>query len=429
LTAYRFWYPSVSIEGFFNGLRQVGIEDNRGLALLSAGPRLLCFTANSDTPYLGGAIDVKDGPVVVDLPAGPFIGAADNHHQGWVMDMGLTGPDAGSGGKHLLLPPDFDQRIPEGYHVGRSSTYKMFLGVRCLPLEGDIGKAMKHLESVTVYPLADRSKRLHYVDISNMRVDATSLLWEDNLAYWTKLHEVIAAEPVQDGFGPMYGLLAELGIARGKPFAPDARMKSILGCAAKAGRDQLLVSSFDSVRPDRIAWKNRRWEWACLVDDNGDFATPSGPDLEARDRYFAQAFLGSPAMFRRRHGFGSLYLVGLRDEGGEWLDGGNMYRVTLPLPVPARLFWSVTVYDAQTRSQIQTDQGKAALRSLFELDGKCEGHALDLYFGPRAPARKEGQWIQTLPNKGWFTYLRIYGPRESAFDGSWRPGDFEEITE
>ena len=96
-------------------------------------------------------------------------------------------------------------------------------------------------------------------------------------------------------------------------------------------------------------------------------------------------------------------------------------------PVPGKLFWSVTVYDASIRSQIQTDQQKAALRSLFELKN-LEGNSVDLHFGPVAPKGQEDRWIKTIPGKGWFVYFRIYGPEEPAFNGSWKPGDFEEVN-
>jgi hypothetical protein len=92
----------------------------------------------------------------------------------------------------------------------------------------------------------------------------------------------------------------------------------------------------------------------------------------------------------------------------------------------------VTVYDPDTRSQLDSGQGKAALRSLFELKPNIERlgsttGTIDLFFGPIAPAGKANQWIKTIPGKGWFTYLRIYGPEQAAFDGGWRPGDFEEL--
>jgi hypothetical protein len=117
--------------------------------------------------------------------------------------------------------------------------------------------------------------------------------------------------------------------------------------------------------------------------------------------------------------------LGLRDEKGAYLDGNRRYKLTVPLPVPARLFWSVTVYDAESRSQIQTTQKRAALRSMFELKD-LQGASVDLFFGPDAPAGSE-HWIKTLPGKGWFVYFRIYGPDVAAFDGSWKPGDFVSI--
>src|SRR6185312_2909091 len=132
----------------------------------------------------------------------------------------------------------------------------------------------------------------------------------------------------------------------------------------------------------------------------------------------------SPAMFRRQAGGGSAYWFGGRDGSGAYLDGGSSYSLKVPLPVPANLFWSITVYDARTRSQIATAQGKAALRSLFELRDDLEGDEITLHFGPTAPEGAGSRWIQTIPGAGWFVYFRIYGPVEAAFDGSWKPGDF-----
>jgi hypothetical protein len=429
VTAYRFWYPTVSCEGIFNGNREKGINDNESLIILSAGPRQVAFTANSDTPYGAGALDLKDGPYVVELPPGPLIGLADDHHQGWILDMGLPGPDQGRGGKHLILPPGYKGEPPAGHFVGHSRSFKVLIAVRSLPVKGDVKGAMDALRTIKIYPLATAAnpKPLKFVDISEKPMDGTCLRWEDNLKFWEKLHEVTEAEPIVGAYLPMYGLLSALGIEKGKPFAPDARMRAILERAAKAGRDQLLVSAFDSARPDRLAWKDRKWEWIGLVPESAQFETKAGIDLEARDRWFAQAIVTSPAMFRRKEGAGSLYWLGHRDRTGALVDGGKTYRLTVPQPVPANLFWSVTVYDAATRSQIQTAQDKAALRSLFELKDKGGEKALDLYFGPKAPPGQEGQWIQTLPGKGWFAYFRIYGPQEPAFDGSWKPGDFEEM--
>ena len=132
-------------------------------------------------------------------------------------------------------------------------------------------------------------------------------------------------------------------------------------------------------------------------------------------------------MFRRSAGAGSLYWMSVRDDSGAFLDGGKNYKLTLPQPVPGKLFWSVTVYDTQTRSQVQTDQDKAALRSMFELKDVKGTAPADLFFGPDAPKGNETHWIKTPPGRGWFAYIRIYGPEAAAFDKSWKPGDFTEI--
>jgi hypothetical protein len=432
VTAYRFWYPTVSCEGIFNGRRELGIKDNQDFMVMACGPRHVLFTGNSDTPYGGAAADLTAGPVVVELPPGPFICLAMDHHQRWILDMGLAGPDAGKGGKHLILPPGYKNIVPDGYNVGRSTSFKVCIALRALPQKGDLKGALDAIRTVKVYPLSTAANPalFQFVDVTGKKIDSTSLRWEDNLAYWEKLHAVLDAEPVVDEFRPMYGLLAALGIEKGKPFAPDARMKGILEKAAKAGRDQMLVSAFDSSRPDRTVWKDRKWEWVALASDGSDFETKTGLDLEARDRWFAQAVGMSPKMLLRGAGAGSLYWLGHRDTAGAFLDGGKTYKLAVPHPVPAGLFWSVTVHDAHTRSQIQTAQDKAALRSLVELTPEKVGkdaREVELYFGPKAPDGKEDRWIQTLPGRGWFTYFRIYGPQGPAFDGGWKPGDFEEV--
>lgn len=176
-------------------------------------------------------------------------------------------------------------------------------------------------------------------------------------------------------------------------------------------------------------WPDRRWEWASLVPDDPNFETPTGLDIEARDRWFVQAIVASPAMFRRHEGTGSLYWLGSRDAAGAYLEGGSSYQLSVPQPVPSSLFWSITIYDTETRSQIQTDQDKAALRSLFELSDLDPSGPAVLHFGPEAPAHVENTWIKTIPGRGWFAYIRIYGPQRQAFDGQWRPGDFEIVDQ
>jgi hypothetical protein len=428
--AYRFFYPTVSMEGIFNGGREAGIADGKGLLMMATGPRHVGFTLNSDTPYGAGTLDLQEmGPVVIEMPSGAYIGLVNDHNQRWVIDMGLPGPDGGKGGKYLVLPPGFAGNVPAGYHIGRSPTWKAMLAVRALPAAGDFAEALAALRQVKVYPLANPSAVLPYTDVSKRSIDLTPLRWEGNLEFWRRLHNIIEVEPPSEESRLMYGELAELGLERGKPFAPDERMRHVLEAAAHTALDEMRAEGFASDRPDRMVWKDRQWEWAALVTDDPNFETRDVVDLQARDRWFVQAVVTSPAMFRRRVGAGSIYFGVMRDGAGAYLDGSNSYRLTVPQPVPAGLFWSVTAYDIETRSQVQTPQDKAVLTSLQGSFTLNTDGSVDLYFGPTPPlgASRDRQWIQTPPERGFFLYFRLYGPEVGAFDGSWRPGDLTPI--
>lgn len=427
---YRIFYPTVSGAAVMSGTAKAGTQPNKIFGFMDSQPRHVGLTLNSDTPYGSINLDLSIGPLVIELPPGPLIGAALEVHQRWILDMGLPGPDAGKGGKHLLLPPDYQGKVPAGFFAGRSSTHRVIGAVRAIPLDGNVPAAIEQLKTVKVYPLNPTPswREPTWIDMTPLPQDTTPRAYEETLQYWQALYDVVNSEPPFEGYREHYGELAALGIAKGQPFAPDARMKRILEQAAKTACAQMRVESFADRRPDRVVWKDRQWEWAALRFENGTFDTPNYTDTCARDKWFFQAIAASPAMFRRDPGAGSLYWLGLRDAASRYLEGGKTYKLTVPQPVPARLFWSVTVYDSDTRSQIQTDQGKAALRSLFELKEKTTGNSRDLYFGPQPPPGRETQWIKTIPGKGWFVYFRIYGPEQPAFDGSWKPGDFEEVA-
>jgi hypothetical protein len=427
IQAYRFFYPTVSGLAMFKGNAALGLVGNQTFGYLDTKPRHVIFTANSDTPYGPILLDLRGGPMTIELPAGPLIVVAIDVNQRWVADMGLPGPDAGRGGKHVLMPPSHNRPPPVGYYVWRASSNRLLVAVRSLPVGGDLKAALERIQTVKVRPLDPPAgwTEPKWLNLTEGSQDMTPVRWETNLRFWEVLHEGIDSEPPYEPYRNQYGELAALGLAKGKPFAPDARMRGILERAALIANAQMRVESFADRRPDRIVWADRKWEWAALRFEDGNFNTPAYADLVARDKWFFQAVAASPAMFRRSSGAGSLYWLGLRDDAGAYLDGSQSYRLRLPLPVPGKLFWSVTVYDAETRSEIQTDQGRAALRSLFELRDMTGSAEAELTFGPRAPADREWRWIKTIPGKGWFAYFRIYGPEQPAFDGSWKPSDFE----
>jgi hypothetical protein len=304
----------------------------------------------------------------VELPEGPLIGVANDLNFRWVIDMGLPGPDAGKGGKHIILGPAYKAEVPAGYYSGQATTNRVFLIVRSLPLKGDLKAALERIQTVKIQPLNPPARWApKWINVTEESFDATPLQWENNLRFWEELHKIIDTEPPYEPYRIYYGELAALGIVKGQPFAPDARMKRILKQAAETANAQMRVQSFADRRPDRIVWQDRKsWEWATLRPENGTFDAPTYTDVDAREEWFFQATFESPAMFRRKAGGGSVYWLGARDKSGAYLDGGKTYKLSVPVPVPAKLFWSVTVYDAETRSEIQTKQDRAALRSLYE---------------------------------------------------------------
>lgn len=206
-------------------------------------------------------------------------------------------------------------------------------------------------------------------------------------------------------------------------------METTVSLSALARAARARTQPITTRRPDRLAWRDRRWEWAALrfSDSDGDVGSSAYAGIDARDKWFFESVGPSPATMRRSAGAGSVYWLARRDRDGLPLRGEHAYELHVPQPVPGKLFWSITVYDAETNNQIQTSQGRSALRSLFELKAHVHDASLRLYFSPDAPRGLGDQWIQTLPEKAWFAYLRVYGPESSAFDGSWKPGDFERV--
>ena len=225
--AYRFWYPTVSNEGIFQGSRDIGLNDNAGGGILAAGPRQVGFTLNSDTPYASATIDVSQGPMVVEVPAGPYIGLVNDHNQTWVCDLGLPGPNAGKGDKNVILPPNYKGPVPAGYNVAHSETYKLLLAVRALPVGGDQAAALKALQAIKVYPLNSKGKLMAWTDISETKMDASCLRWEDNFQFWQVLKKIVDEEPVSPRYPAMSGLLAAIGIEKGKPFTPDELLSAV----------------------------------------------------------------------------------------------------------------------------------------------------------------------------------------------------------
>ena len=430
VSAYRFFYPSVSMYTIYRGNLASGAVPNRTAVVVSDALLMRCFTPNSDTPYAGLLFDVSDGPIVLELPPGPLMGTVNDLNELWVLDCGLPGPDRGQGGKHLLLPPDYDGAIPDGFNVGRGTTHRLLNLLRALPAHGDLAGAIDLVKTVKVYPLnnPDAAAGLDWVDLDTSQ-DYSPAAIELDMDYWRTLNELIQSEPANPDYRFAYADLAELGMVKGQPFEPDERLTKILGQAAEIGHAQLCVQSFADRRDERVVWPGAQWEWAVLRPENGTFDAGDYVDLYAREKWFYQAQIESPAMFARAPGAGSLYWFAAKDRNGDYFDGSRTYKLSVPLPVPDKLFWSLTLYDAGNRAEMVAGQPSAALRSLVELTPERigDGDQVDLFVGPEQPEDTDGRWLQTNPGNGWFVYFRIYGPEPPAFDGSWQLPDFDKV--
>lgn len=433
ITAYKHFFPAVSGYALLEGNLAVGIEPNRVFGTMDTRPAQRGLTLNSDTPYASVILDLSDGPLVVDIPSGPMLGAILNADQSWIADMGIPGADHGAGGRYVIVPrwADADRLDADGAHVVSAVTRHVIAGLRAVPLEGDVAAAIALMRQTRVTPLDPSTpwQEPEWIDLSGAPQDTSPNRVQANPAYWETLLRYLRYEGTTTADDPHLADLAVLGIRPGESLPTDERIVSILARAAVEADAQLRVQSLADRREDREAWSDRQWEWVSLRPENASFEIDGQLDVTARETWFYQAIATSPAMFRRQPGGGSVYWFGARDSGGAYLDGGSAYTLTVPLPVPAKLFWSVTAYDAQSRSQIATEQGNAALRSLFELGDHLSGADVTLRFGPTAPADAADRWIRTVPGQGWFVYFRIYGPTDGAFDGSWRPGDFELESE
>ena len=172
------------------------------------------------------------------------------------------------------------------------------------------------------------------------------------------------------------------------------------------------------------AFAGTNWHWVILVKPTQETETYS--QVDERLHYTYGAIYTSPGIGVMKAGPGSQYVQAFKDKDGNRLDGGKSYRLHVPANVPAAAFWSLTIYDSATRSMIQNPSNDAAHSSYDKLKMNADG-SVDLYFGPKAPAGLESNWIETVPGKGFYPMFRFYSPKAGLFDGTWKLPDIELI--
>jgi hypothetical protein len=424
--AYLWAYPAVSFESIRvaseaqgMGLNVVGIADSYA----DAGG--LWLTANDTTVYALTNIDLgKSGPVVVEVPPGAIVGLIDDFWQRSISDLGLPGPDGDKGGKFLLLPPGYAGEVPQsGYHVLKGTMNNYNVMVRGILMNNDVPATVQRVKSLRVYPYAERAnpKPTKFVSISGMAIDTLPPL---GMAYWERLSAFINNNPVHERDRFFMAMLKPLGIEKGKPFKPDERQRAILEDAARTGDAMGRVMLFDG--PERFtgveAFADTNWHWVILVKPTQE--TESYSQLDERLHYTYGAIYTSPGIGVMKAGPGSQYVQAFKDKDGNRFDGGKSYRLHIPANVPAAAFWSLTIYDTATRSMIQNASNDAAHSSYDKLKLNDDG-SVDLYFGPKAPAGLESNWVETVPGKGFYPMMRYYSPKAGLFDGTWQLPDVE----
>ena len=222
------------------------------------------------------------------------------------------------------------------------------------------------------------------------------------------------------------GLFASIGIEKGKPFAPDERMKKILTEAAAVGNATARAILFRTRMKDAYYYPNSAW-FTTFQGGYEFLSQPGVRNLDARVMFHYYATGITPAMAMKMVGIGSQYAAATVDSDGKPLDGSKTYKIHLPPNIPAKDFWSFVVYDNQTRSMLQTDEQFPSIGSEDKTVVINPDTSVDVYFGPTAPAGHETNWVQTVPGKGWNVLLRLYGPLQPWFDKTWKPGEFELV--
>jgi hypothetical protein len=421
--AYLLALAPVNMAGLREGLLEVG-PANVTIPTFEANmnARSIFLTANATTPYTWIWLSLHDGPLVAEVPP-MTLGMIDDFWFRYVTDIGIVGPDKGKGGKYLLLPPGYKGEVPPGYLVVRLPTFESILVWRNMAVQGDIKPAIESLRKNTrIYPLSQAANppANTFVNVSDR--DFCTVAAAD-YTFWELLNDVVQKEPAESCDPITLGFYASIGIEKGKPFAPDARMKKILHEAAAVGDATARTLTYQSRIPEAFYYPHSTWrQWL------GGYKFESQPGvsyLDAAAFFYFYATGVTPAMEAKMVGRGSQYAVGIVDSKGSPLDGGKSYRLHLLPNIPVKDFWSAIVYDNQTRSMLQTDQPFPQVSSQDKGLRVNPDGSVDVYFGPKAPAGKANNWIQTVPGKGWNMLFRLYGPLEPWFDKTWRLGEIE----
>jgi hypothetical protein len=389
--------------------------------LMDAGTVLL--TANTETVYAISHLALNsDGPTVVEAPP-HMLGFLQDGLQRYLADIGPLGADKGKGGRFLVLPPGFEGSVPEGYFVVRSPTYSVSFAVRGFQVDGNTDQAVSLMKQIKIYPLdqAAAPPPMEFMNGSGHDIDT---VFPDDLRFFELLAMLVDEEPL-DSFAPLERFqMQAIGIEKGKAFDPDDKTRALLSEAARIGGAMARANTYASSSPRVFYYPDRKWQG---IPDGMTytFTRDGAPQIDARNNVYYMAAGNSPAMMEKNIGQGSQYLWTYRDADGNFLDGAKNYTLHILPDIPANNFWSVVVYDALSRSELQNGQPFPSISSYTKPLINADG-SIDIAFGPEEPKEK-GNWIQTVPGKGWFPIFRFYSPTEAYFDKTWKLEDIVAV--
>jgi hypothetical protein len=467
LNAYLDSYGGASAYALCQGFASIGANDNSAVIFSELmDSSSLFLTANADTVYYMACLDLTKGPMVVEQPP-KGLGTINDMWFAWIIDIGFPGPDRGEGGKYLIIPPGYDGPLPEGgFYVARSKTTRVLYAARAFLTNNDPKPTVENIKkTIKFYPYTPGGLGTSIATALegkvrlavNPPVPATKIVEASgksfntippsDASFFDMINANIQQEPA-DSYNPeLAGQLAAIGIVKGKPFSPDARMRKILTDAAAVGNATGRTLNWRasevpgwSYYPGS-AWTNMLWQGGANFETPPPMLTPDGMfkplpptgarTLASRTAFYYAYTLDSPGMIMRLPKVGSQYLINFMDADKNYYDGGKTYKVTLPKGIPEAAFWSFTVYDNQSRSMLQTPQRfpRAGSQSYPSPAGEPNADgSTTVYFGPtQPPGVKPGNWVQTMPGKGWWVILRLYSPLEPFFTKEWRLSEIELV--
>ncbi|MGH6951862.1 MAG: DUF1254 domain-containing protein [Vitreimonas sp.] len=389
------------------------------------------LTPNPDTIYLMCFFQTKDvGPVVFEVPpaeGGSLNANLVNLWQMAIEDEGLKGVDQGKGAKYLILPPGYDKPIPAGYTPLKLDTFSSYVLIRAnlkSHSDKDVADAVAYGKRIKVYPLSQAASppATKFTDAKDVLFDSTIRY---DASFFEALNRIVQKEPWLERDRIMIDVLKSLGIERGKPFKPDAVTKKIFDDAMRETR-MLLEAEYDAGLPPFFEGAGNwyfpaRQEYIEAMQHS--FEDGQQYPVDARGLTYTYAYIAIKHL-----GAGQFYLISIRDKDGDAFDGAKSYRLHVPANAPVEQYWSVTLYDRETHALIKNVDSASRASNAAEVQKNADG-SVDLYFGPKAPAGKESNWVPTDPKRGWEAMFRLYGPKKEFFakPAAWKLPDIEKV--